>query len=234
PIGVQRNKLLAAIPQRERDALAPKLKLVEFKVGEILHEQHVAIRDAYFVLEGLVSEIKVLNDGRSVELAVVSRDGLTGTPALLSEAGSPLRNFSQIAVTAMQISVADLQWAVRELPTLQRFVFAYMQLQLLEIAQCGACNRLHEVEERLARWILLTANRLGRDEFSMTQDFMAEMIACQRPTLTIAAGMLQRAGFINHKRGYIRISDRKGLEASACECYHTLERQIAALTDYKV
>jgi CRP-like cAMP-binding protein len=233
-VDLERNKLLAALPDAERDALAPKLKLVKFDVGRILHEQNALIREAYFVLDGLVSEINVMSDGSSVELAIVSRDGLTGTSILLSDAGSPLRNFVQIPVTALQISVPDLKTAVRDLPNLRRFVYAYMQLQLVEIAQCGACNRLHEVEERLARWILMTANRLGRDEFSMTQDFIAEMLACQRPTVTIAAGMLQRAGFIDYKRGHIRIVDRKSLEESACECYQTLERQAALLTEYKV
>src|SRR5947209_17891740 len=107
-IGLDSNRLLAALPEAERDFLAPKLKLVEFDIGQILHEQHAPIREAYFVLDGLVSEINVMSDGSSVELAVVSKDGLTGTSVLLSDTGSPLRNFVQIPVTAMQISVPDL------------------------------------------------------------------------------------------------------------------------------
>lgn len=163
-------------------------------------------------------------DGATAEVNLVGREGLVGAFHLLGPAEVPTNCFVQMEATALKISLLDLREAFENSEEIRQRILENVQEQALTMAQIAACNRLHESQERLARWLLMAQDRTQSDVLSITQEFLAEMLGARRTTVTMVAAALQRSGYIEYRRGQIRILDRKGLEAVACDCYKVTER----------
>jgi CRP-like cAMP-binding protein len=215
--------ILSALPAEEYELLRLHLEFVELPQQFILHEQSHEISHFYFPQSGMVSLVVLANDGRSVEVGVVGREGVAGLPRLGGVLSAPYRAISQISGNAFRLRADLLENLLPSLPALQLAFGRYILMQGLQMAQTAACNRLHEIEQRLARWLLMCQDRVERDTLLLTHEFLAQMLGSGRPSVTLAAGGLERAGLIDNVRGTIRILDRPRLQASACECYEAMQ-----------
>jgi CRP-like cAMP-binding protein len=195
-------------------------------VHQVLHEPGDSLKSAYFCNTGLISILTVFPDGKSVEVGLVGKEGLVGLPLIAGFQTSATRAIVQIAATAFRIDGATLTAIVREHPILDRRLQQAAQIMSMELTQVAACNRLHDVGERLARWLLMSAERIGSDDVPLTQELLAQMLGTRRASVTVSAGVLQKAGLISYTRGDVSIVDRPGLEEAACECYGIIQQQI--------
>jgi CRP-like cAMP-binding protein len=225
------NKLLAKIPAKELDRLRPLLQAVELPYMKVLSEPDEPIRDVYFPTRGVVSMVNEPDDGEIVEFATVGNEGMVGFPILLDSSTMPSRVIVQVAGSAYRMPASELLAALEWLPDFHRLLMRYVMAVLNQIAQSTSCNRLHEVQERCARWLLHTHDRVAGDKFILTQEFLGQMLGVHRPTVTVAARMLQKAGLISYSRGQIEVIDRDGLEAAACNCYRLIANQYARLLE---
>lgn len=228
--GAVRNRLLAALPRDDVATLTPHLEPVSLAIGQILAEPGAVLAHVYFPETAILSVINRMADGAAVEVGTVGNEGLVGLAALLEADASESQTLAQIPGTALRLPAAVLVAAVEARPALRRLVHRYTQAYLTQVAQGAACNRLHGIEARCARWLLMTHDRVGgADVFPLTQEFLAIMLGVRRSGVTLAAGALQDAGLIRYRRGGIRVLDRAGLEAAACECYGVVRRQFDRL-----
>jgi CRP-like cAMP-binding protein len=218
------NGILLAIPQEEFHAVRPYLEAVRLNTSEVVQDAAEKIEYAFFLNSGLVSLLVVTTDARSVEVGVVGKDGFVGAPLTAGLRQASQRAMIQIAGDAYRIKSHALQEVLAEAPVLRRQMNRYVVVQGLQVAQLAACNRLHEIEQRLARWLLMTQDRIGGDSIPITHDLLAQMLGSGRPSVTVAAGMLQRSGAIEYTRGAVKILNRRGLEAAACECYEAIRK----------
>jgi CRP-like cAMP-binding protein len=224
--GAVRSRLLAALAPDDRAALEPHLEAVALAVGQVLAEPGEPLAHVYFPETAIFSVIHRMADGAAVEVGTVGNEGLVGLAALLEAEASESQTLAQIPGTAVRLPAAVLVEAVAARPALRRLLHRYTQAYLTQVAQGAACNRLHGIEARCARWLLMTHDRVGgADVFPLTQEFLAIMLGVRRSGVTLAAGALQDAGLIRYRRGGIRVLDRAGLEAAACECYGAVRRQ---------
>ena len=217
------NEILNAIPVGEYDLLRPHLEYVQLPHHQILHEAGEKIEFAYFLNQGLASLVVLTRDGRSVEVAIVGREGVVGTPLAVGLHRGPYRSIMQIPGKGVRIKSDLLEEKMREAPELRLVMNRYVLLQGLQIAQIAACNRLHEIEQRLARWLLMCQDRVDSELLPVTHEFLAQMLGTGRPSVSLAAGILQKAGTIENLRGTVKIQDRKALESAACECYKAIQ-----------
>jgi CRP-like cAMP-binding protein len=220
------NTILLDLPPKERQALLAKLEFVRLKTHQVLHEPGDTLKSAYFCDTGLVSILTVFSDGKSVEVGLVGKEGFVGWPLVAGFRTATTRAVAQIEATAFRVDGEMLIAILRENPNLERRLQQFSQIMALQVTQIAACNRLHEVDERLARWLLMSADRVGSNSLPLTQDFLAQMLGTRRASVTVAAGILQKAGLIAYTRGDVRIIKRQKLEAAACECYELMQRQI--------
>ena len=220
------NEILLALPPRERDLLYPKLELMRLKTHHVLHEPGDTLKSAYFCNTGLVSILSVFPDGKSVEVGLVGKEGFIGLPLVAGFRTAPTRAIAQIEGSSFRIDSEALTRLLLECPKLERLLQQFSQIMAMQVTQIAACNRLHEVNERLARWLLMSADRIGSNSVPLTQEFLAQMLGTRRSSVTVAAGMLQRAGLITHSRGDVKIIDRPKLEDAACECYGIMTQQV--------
>jgi CRP-like cAMP-binding protein len=221
------NKILLGLSHKDRELALAKLEFVRLKLHQVLYEAGETIKSCYFVNGGLISVLAVQPDGKSVEVGLIGSEGFTGLPLLVGYHSSPTRVMTQGDGAAYRCSAEVLRQLIRECPTLERQLHRYGQRLAMQTTQIAACNRLHEVEERLARWILMSQDRLVSDHLPLTQEFLAQMLGTRRSSVTMAAGALQKAGMISHTRGSVRILNRKGLEDAACDCYGIVQQQLA-------
>jgi CRP-like cAMP-binding protein len=217
------NRLLAALPRAEFDRLTARMKNMTFAVRDVLYQSHGPIPHVYFPRTGVVSMVITAEEGGMIEVGTVGREGMAGVPAILGGDRSATHTVWQVGpCEARRMPVAAFREEVqRDGPfrtVLQRYALALMN----QISQSAACNRLHAVEERCARWLLMTQDRVGADTFRLSQEFLATMLGVRRPSVTVAAGALQNAGLISYQHGRITILDRERLEAASCECYQTV------------
>lgn len=219
-----RNLILLSLADDQFNELASTLEFVDFPLGLILQEPGEKIQYAYFLNGGICSLIVVTREGNTVEVGLVGREGLVGTPVAVGMSRSPHRAIIQMPTNGFRIPAEDLRRFVASQPELALSINRYSQIQGLLIAQTAACNRLHEVELRMARWLLISHDRIGSDSLTMTHEFLSQMLGTGRPTVSLAAGILQRAELIDYHRGKMKILDRKGLEAAACECYAAMQQ----------
>jgi CRP-like cAMP-binding protein len=222
--GKLQNEILKALPERDRSALLAKLEFVDLPIQTILNEAEQPIKFGYFVNAGLASVLSVLSDGKRVEVGLAGKEGFVGIPLLVGFSSSPTRVVMQIAGTGFKIRSSDLIDMIRKLPQLEKLLQRYSQELNLQAAQVAACNRLHEVDERLARWLLMCQDRIGGDEVLLTQEFLSHMLGTRRASVTVAAGILQKEGIIAYSRGRVKVADRHKLETASCECYAKLIR----------
>jgi len=219
------NRILAALPEEEYEHLLPHLEFATLRYKQALYEPNVPMQFGYFPNSGMICLIAVMRDGASVEVGVIGKEGFVGTPILLGVKATPNRALVQIAGNAFRIKAEALEAILARTPRLELMLRRFIQAQAFHLAQSAACNRFHEVEERLARWLLMARDRAGSDVLPLTHELLAEMLGSRRSTVTVAAGALQRGGLIGYRRGRVRILDRTGLENRACECYEVTKQQ---------
>jgi CRP-like cAMP-binding protein len=219
------NGILLGLSAAEAEALFPKLELVRLRVHHLLHEPGDAMKSVYFCNSGMISILSVFPDGKSVEVGLVGKEGVVGLPILVGFRTAPTRAISQIDATAFRVDGEALIALVAKFPLLERRLNQYSLIFSMEITQIAACNRLHDVEERLARWLLMCADRVNSNQLPLTQELLAQMLGTRRSSVTVAAGMLQKAGIITYNRGDVRIVDPRKLASAACECYGLMVRQ---------
>ena len=225
-----RNQLLTSLPNDVYDALAPDLRAVKVGVGQVLHQDGVAVQQVYFPNGGVFSVTTVMQDGRSVEVATVGLEGMLGLSVFLGDTIASGRSMLQVpdgVVGTMSVS-AFLKYVTPPGP-LRDVVSRYAQVCFLQGMQSTACNALHQVEERCCRWLLQTHDRVEGDEFVLKQEFLAVMLGVSRPSVTIVMGTLQRAGLISYHYGRIKVLDREHLEAASCECYEAIQAHFERL-----
>ncbi len=206
----------------------PKLELIRMQPRQMLHEAGDTLRSAYFCNAGLISILSVLSDGKTVEVGLVGRDGLVGLPLIAGLHTAATRAVVQIEGTALRIDSDALAVLLRKCPRFERKLQQFSQVMAMQATQIAACNRLHEVEARLARWLLMSADRVSTVSLGLTQEVLAQMLGTRRSSVTVAAGILQKSGLIAYTRGDVRIVQRAKLEQAACECYGLMQRQVKA------
>jgi len=221
------NKILLGLPPKEAEMLIPKLEFVRLKVHHVLHEPGDTLKSAYFPNSGLVSILSVFPDGKCVEVGLVGREGFIGLPLVAGFRTANTRAVIQIDASAYRIDADTLAEILQHSRVLDRRLQQFSQVLAMEVTQVAACNRLHEVNERLARWLLMSADRVESNCVPLTQEFLANMLGTRRSSVTVAAGMLEKAGLIANSRGRVDIIDRKKLEEAACDCYQMMRTQSA-------
>jgi CRP-like cAMP-binding protein len=217
------NDILSALPDKDRPVVLAKLESMDLPTGTILNEAEQPVEFGYFVTGGLASVLNMLSDGKRVEVGLTGKEGFVGLPLLVGFRSSPTRVVMQIGGSGFRIRAADLLELTRKYPSLERLLQRYSQELNLQTTQVAACNRLHEVDQRLARWLLMCQDRIG-DEVLLTQEFLSHMLGTRRASVTVAAGMLQKDGIITYSRGRVNVADRRKLETASCECYAKLVR----------
>ncbi|MBW4680761.1 MAG: Crp/Fnr family transcriptional regulator [Microcoleus vaginatus WJT46-NPBG5] len=231
--GRSENQLLAALPAQEYQRLVPHLEKVSIEIGQVLYDHFQPIEYVYFPIQGLVSLLYVMEDGSTVEVGLVGHEGMVGIPVILGGMKTTNQALVQVAVSAMRMEASRLKSEFDRGGELQRILLRYTQVLLSLVSQTAACNRLHTLEERLSRWLLLVQNRLQSDELPLTQEYISQMLGTRRSGVTVAAGTLQEAGIISYKRGKITILNQENLEATACECYQVIKTEFARLLNAK-
>ena len=219
------NEILRSLPPEELEVVLPELEFVRLKLHQVLHEAGETLKSGYFSDSGMLSVVSVMPDGKTVEVGLIGREGFSGVPLIAGFRTSHTRTVVQAEGTAFRIEAAFLRTALRQCPMLQRNLQRFGQLLALQVTQIATCNRLHEVDERLARWLLMTQDRVGGEHLPLTQEFLGQMLGTRRSSVSISAGTLQKAGFIAYTRGSVTILDRPNLEEAACDCYGLLQRQ---------
>jgi CRP-like cAMP-binding protein len=213
------NSLLAALPRKSYLRLLPGLTPVDLAFGEVLYEPGKPIREVYFPESSLVSLLTLVEGHLALEVGMVGREGMVGFPLALGADVSPVRALVQGEGPALKMSAARFRTELRASLPLQREMNRYVYAMMAQISQTAGCNRFHMVEARLARWLLMTRDRVRSAEFRMTHEFLSHMLGVRRVGVTEAASALQRRKLIEYTRGNIRILDNRGLEAACCSCY---------------
>ena len=223
------NNLLAALPPSDYERLVPHLKLVSLPTRQVIYEPGEPITQIYFPQHAVISIVTSMKDGSTVEVGIVSNEGMVGIPVILGGKTTTTKAFVQVAGAGMQIDADVLRTEFKRGGAIQNLLLRYVRGIYTELTQSCACNRLHTLEERLARWLLTVSDRLESEEFPLTQEFIAQMLGVRRSGVTVAASTLSRAGMIRYQRGQINILNRKDLEATSCECYRVIQNEFAWL-----
>jgi CRP-like cAMP-binding protein len=223
------NRILSALPFEDYERLAPHLERVEMPHGQVLCKAGDLIEHVYFPINSMISLVSQLSDGSGAEVGLTGYEGMSGLSIVLGVKRSPHEAMVQIHDGAMRLRADVLLNEFKRGGALQRLLLRYTQSLLLQISQIAACNRLHSVEERLARWLLMSHDRCVCEDLPLTHEFIALMLGVRRAGVTTAAIALQAEGYINYKRGHITITDRKGLEDFACECYRIIKAEFDSI-----
>ena len=221
-----KNRILLGLPPKESEFILSKLTLVDLQLHDLLQEVGHPIQYGYFPNTAMGSVLNVMADGKSVEVGLVGKEGFIGLPLMAGLHSSASRVVCQAQGTALKISADDMRNAALRSPQLLVSLMRYAQESTMEVTQIAACNRLHDVEKRLARWLLMSQDRIGSDRLPLTQEFLSQMLGTRRASVTVAAGVLQKAGLINYTRGHVSILNREKLEKAACECYKIIQQQL--------
>lgn len=229
PIGV-RNQLLAALPQDVLASLMPRLRHVPLAVRDYLIVPDKTIEAVYFVESGSVSLVATLENGTQAEVGLVGREGMVGVPLIVGVDTGFEEAFVQAPGAALRMEVDAFRRTMEEIPSLHTRMHRYSEAMRAQAIQTAACNGRHALEQRFARWLLMAHDRSEGDDLPVTQEFLALMLCVYRPSVTVIAGTLQRAGIIRRgRRGQITVLDRSALEATACDCYAAVTRQFSSL-----
>jgi CRP-like cAMP-binding protein len=228
------NHLLCALTPTALERLYPHLQPVPLSVGEVIFETNQRINYGYFLTNSIVSLLYTTENGASAETALVGNDGILGTAIFLGGESTCGRAVVAVAGEAFRIPAKSLLEEFERNPVLQHVLLRYVQALITQVSQTAVCNRLHSIEQRLCRWLLLCHDRTVSSELLMTQELIAHMLGGRRESVTVAAGHLQDVGLIHYCRGHIRILDRRGLEASACECYRVVDGEVDRLFGRKL
>jgi CRP-like cAMP-binding protein len=219
------NIILRGLPRAESARIFSSLEFVRLRLHQVLHETAEVIKSGYFLNDGMSSVLTVQPDGESVEVGLIGKEGFVGLPVIFGFKTSALRIITQGDGTAYRIDVGILRNLLPECPALERQLQRYSMILGIQTTQLAACNRLHDVEERLARWLLMSHERIGGKTLPLTQEFLAQMLGTRRSTVSVAASLLQKAGMISYTRGNVTILNKSKLEAAACDCYEIIRQQ---------
>jgi CRP-like cAMP-binding protein len=225
PTDGRTNRLLAGLPADVYERLRAAMTPVALRHAELLYELGEPITHVYFPPTALVSLMIVLEDGKQVEMAAVGREGLVGLPVALGSDSDGHVAMAQIPGSALRLDTGAFRAGLAAAPELQLLLGRYTLVLVTQAGQAAAGNGLHALAERCARWLVEAHDRVGSDQFLLTQDFLAAMLGVRRPSVTLAAGMFQRAGLITYRRGHVTVLDRAGLGATSCECYAAIRRE---------
>jgi CRP-like cAMP-binding protein len=223
------NQILAALPLAEYRRLVPHLKPVNLISGEILLEPNEPIKKIYFPQRAMISLVSIMMDGSTTEIGLIGNEGMVGLTAILGGYSTTSRTIVQISGSALEVSAEVVLQEFQRGKKLQKLLLLYAQALLTQVSQSAACNRQHNIEERLARWLLSVHDCILQDELPLTQEFIANMLGTRRSGVTVAAGILQQAGIIRYSRGKITILDQQALEETACECYQLVQNEFIRL-----
>ena len=218
------NKILLSISDRDYSLLRPHLEHVSLPNHLVIHEAGGKLEFAYFPNRGLISLVVVMKNGKTAEAGIVGNEGFTGTLAAVGLSRSTLQAVIQITGDGFRVAVGALQNTLESAPHLQLMLSRYAAIRGMQVAQTAACNRLHGIEQRLARWLLMTQDRINSGSLPITHDFLATMLGTDRPSVSLAARVLQKKKLIEYIRGAVKIVNRKALERSACECYAVIRQ----------
>ena len=222
------NRLLATLPKNEYKRLLPKLKTVSLVLGDALYEPGDVIKYVYFPNDSIISLISELSETSWLEVGMVGNEGMAGLAVFMGVNSSSTRAVVQGAGTAMRMNSATVRTEANRLGELHHLLHRYSHSLLAQVSQSSACNRFHFVNARLARWLLMTNDRLGAKEFPLTQEFLSTMLGVRREGVSKAAGALQAAKLIRYSRGMITVLNRRGLEAKSCQCYAIIKAETDA------
>jgi CRP-like cAMP-binding protein len=223
------NRILSALPKEAYARILPDLKTVPLKFRLSLHEPGDKMPYVYFPNTGVISMLTVLRNGDGVEIATIGNEGMTDLSVFLGLEESDCRLLIQVPGTAMRMDSDLFREHVDQIPILRALLGSYTVSLFALVAQSAACNRMHPIVERCARWLLMTHDRVDAPIFPMTHDFLAEMLGVRRPSVSVAAEALQNAGLISYHRGKVTVLDRSGLEAASCECYRLVQARFDRL-----
>ena len=223
------NVVLRSISNDDYSSIRPHLEYVRLPNHVVLHEVGRKLEFAYFPNRGLVSLVVVMKNGETAEAGIVGFEGFTGTLAAVGINSSPLKAVVQITGDGFRVKVQDLQNILASARDLHLILNRYAAIRGMQVAQTAACNRLHGIEQRLARWLLMTQDRVDAESLPITHDFLATMLGTDRPSVTLAAGTLRARNLIEYSRGVVKIRNRKKLEKTACECYEVTQQYNGAL-----
>jgi CRP-like cAMP-binding protein len=218
------NLFLSSLSPPSRELLIAASTSVQLPLKAPLYEAEQTPAYAYFLTSGIASVVTAMPDGGTAEVGLIGSEGLVGSFHLLGPAPVSTDCFIQLEATALRIPLRHLQKAFRSSEEIRDRVLEFVQSQALSLGQLAGCHRLHEAEERLARWLLMAQDRVQSDNLYFTQEFLAMMLGSRRTTVTVVAGELQRRGLIEYRRGHVKIMDRKALEAAACDCYQIIKQ----------
>jgi CRP-like cAMP-binding protein len=233
PAGPARNWILRQLPPQDRARLLAALQPVTFGLGDVIFEPGCRMDHIYFPTTAVVSLLYTTEEGATAEMGLAGDDGVVGVPLFLGGDAAPHRAVAVVAGDALKLRASVLRQEFASGGALQTLLLRYTHALIMQISQTAVCNRLHAVEQRLCRWLLMCHDRVARNELQMTQEFISNVLGGRRETVTVAAGRLQDAGLIKYARGHITIVNREGLESAACECYLTVTAwcdRLAAIT----
>lgn len=223
------NRLLAGLPSEERKALHPHMEQLSLSHGQVIILPDEPIPFVYFPLNSLLSLVTVMEDGSTVEAGSIGCEGMAGLPILLNADMTPSQTLAQIPGQAVRVRAEIIKEAFDAGGALQKILHRYIHTTIVVASQTAACNRLHQIEGRLCRWLLMSGDGVGKDEFFLTQDFLSTMLGVRRAGVSEAASQLMSKGLIRYQRGRIQIIDRKSLETLACECYGVVKTEYERL-----
>jgi CRP-like cAMP-binding protein len=222
------NRLLVALPRDEHDRLLPHLEKVSLPLRTILYEANGSIAHVFFPINGVVSLV-IKDSVFTLEVGIIGNEGMVGTPVFLGSDRSPTEAIAQIEGAALRMETKFFLKEMGRAGPLHGLVQRYTQTMINQISQSIVCNRRHSVEKRMCRWLLMSHDRVGADEFPLTHEFLAQMLGVRRPTVTAVAVTLQKDKLISYHRGKITVLDRKGLEAASCDCYQVVAKELVRL-----
>jgi CRP-like cAMP-binding protein len=223
------NRLLAKLQGEDYDALMVGAKVVPLKFRKRLLRQDEPIEAVYFPMTSMISLLVTTDHQPQMEMATIGNEGVVGASEVIQAQGAMGLSLVQIPGAAVRIDTEVFRKVIRSRPSVERLISQHLYALMRQILHGAACNRLHSMEERCARWLLMTHDRAGEDSFPLTQEFMAHMLGVRRATVNVATGMLKKAGFIRYVRGKITVVDRPGLESASCECYPDIQRVYASV-----
>lgn len=228
----QRNAILAQLPEDEYALLRPRLQLEHARLKQTAYEPGISITRVYFPLSAVYSLVATTDGQLGVEVATIGHEGFVGLPVYLGAASSPQTAFCQVPGDTARLGIDEFRQALNRDGALHGLLSRYTQVTMVQISQNVVCNRSHPAEQRMARWLLTTADRVRHAEFPLTQEFLAQMLGVHRPTVSETAQRIQARGVIRYSRGIVNIIDRRGLEALACDCYRIIKAEFDTITNH--
>ena len=224
PMSAPRNRLLAALPPDDLARLWPRFEAVELPLRQVLHAPGKPIGSVYFPETSYVSMLAYMDNGDAAEVGLAGYEGMVGLPVLLGADHDDIEAMVQMPGTALRMDAQAFREELERIPAFRTLLLRYALVHHGQVVRTAACNGRHHIDQRLARWLLMAHDRASGDEFPMTHEFLSLMLGVRRAGITVAAGTLQKAGFIRYDRGRIEVTDRPGLESVACECYGIVRR----------